>query len=203
MPPPDIIQVKFSEDTAQHADIRPVRRQPMTLTELAGLVLCHTGKDRDRLREILRRGTCTYNIYRYWWEALEPSAAELKAALAAFPDPDPARPFDPADCVWVRFSDAAEPKPRRIVVERAEAVKRRRFVRESFWMFLLRFAAARPPVYTDYSYYDKADLYALELSGPDRAALLEGIKRQASRALRRRLARAPEFVRVELACTRT
>lgn len=199
---PDIIQVKFSEDTAQYADIRPVRRQPMKFEELVGLVLTHTGKDRERLREVLHQGVCTYNIYKYWWEPLDPEYTQLEVALDTFPDPEPGRTFDPACCLWARFSDAAEPRPHQIVIGKEEAVGRRWFVRESLWTVLLRFAAARQPGYVDYSYYDKADIYGVELDDARRGELLETIRRFAPRALRSRLTRAAEFTRLELGCPR-
>ncbi len=82
---PDTIPVKFTEDLAQYADIRPVRRQPMTRKELVGLVLATTGKHPERIREILRRGTCTYNIFRYWWDALELDPATLAGRARARP----------------------------------------------------------------------------------------------------------------------
>ncbi len=202
MSAPEIIPVKYSEYLAQYADIRPVRLQPMHFEELVGLVLTHTGKDRERLREILRQGTCTYNIYKYWWEAIDPDYTQLELALDTFPDPEPGRCFDPACCLWVRFSDNAEPKPRQVTVEKEEAGQRRFWVRQSFWVFLMQFAAARPPAYADYSYYDKADLFSLELDATKQMIFLEGVSRLAAGAVRRRLARAPEFQRVELACTR-
>ncbi len=199
---PDTIPVKFTEDLAQYADIRPVRRQPMTRKELVGLVLAVTGKHPERIREILRRGTCTYNIFRYWWDALELDPATLAALLAEFPDPDPARPFRPAACLWVRFSDARPPRPHLTVVTKEEAAARRWFRRQSLWDFLLAFAAARTPRYLDYSYYDRADVYWLEPSDLDRAALLGGIHRLARREIRRRLARPDLCARLELGCAR-
>jgi len=80
--PSDTIAVRYSEDLAQYADLRPVVRQAMTLEELLGLVLATTGKHPGRVRAHLRSGTCTYNIYRYWWEGFEIDDATLDAALA-------------------------------------------------------------------------------------------------------------------------
>lgn len=202
MAAPETIEVRFTEDLAQYADLRPVRVQPMTLTELVGLVLTQTGKDRDRVRELLHRGACTYNIYRYWWEAVDPDYTQLEVALDAYPDPDPARVFDPASCRLARFSDLAEPRPHSVEVASEEAARRRLLAKESFWRFLLRFAAARQPSYRGYSYYDKADVFTVEVNQASRAELLEGIRRFAPRGLRRRLGRAGESARVELLCDR-
>ena len=202
MSTPETIAVKFSEDLAQYADIRPVRTQPMTLSELVGLVLTHTGKDRDRVRELLRRGTCTYNIYKYWWEPLDPDYTELEVALDAYPDPDPSLAFDPSSCQLARFSDLAEPRPRIVEILPEDAGRRRWFAAESLWPFLLRFAASRRAEYVDYSYKDKADRFALDLRGAVREELAEGIGRLATRRVRRRLDREPNFARLELLCQR-
>lgn len=197
-----IIAVKFSEDLAQFADLRPVRQQPMTLSELVGLVLTTTGKDAARVRERLRGGTCTYNVYRYWWEALEVEEAALAAVLAEFPDPDPARPFQPEGCLWASLADDHQPKPHTLRIERAEAARRRWFRRESFWDFLLRLAQAGQLAYQDYSYYHRADLYALALGPEQRALLLTQAEQLARRALRERMLRVGNWTRLELACRR-
>lgn len=202
MTAPDLIEVRFTEDLAQYADIRPVRIQPMTLAELVGLVLTHTGKDRERVRELLHGGSCTYNIYKYWWEPVDPDYTELEVALDSFPDPDPERVFDPACCQLIRFSDLAEPLPHMVEFSSEEGSKRRLFVREKLWPFLLRFAASHDPAYLDYSYQDKADLFAVDLSGSLAGDLTLAVRRLAAGALRRRLKGAAGFVRLELLCSR-
>lgn len=202
MNPADIIAVRYSEDLAQFAELRPVVRQPMTLPELVGLVLVTTGKHPERVRELLRGGTCVYNIYRYWWERLEIDDASLVAVLAEFPDPDPARAFRGQDCAWVKFTDAGEPVPHTLILEKAEAARRRWFRRRSFWDFVLEFAGAKPPTYQDYSYYHCADLYRAALSDADRARLRQESHHLATRAVRQRLGRGSEWVWLELGCPR-
>ena len=201
--PSDTIAVRYSEDLAQYADLRPVVRQAMTLEELLGLVLATTGKHPGRVRAHLRSGTCTYNIYRYWWEGFEIDDATLDAALARFPDPDPARRFHPTACLWMRFADAQEPKPHTLTVEREEATRRRWFRRESFWDFLLALVTSKELTYQDYSYYHRADLYRAELAALDRALLLHQSRRLAPRALAERLARGFEWASLEAACGRS
>ena len=198
----DTVAVKYSEDLAQCADLRPVVRQAMTLAELVGLVLATTGKHPGRVRALLRSGTCVYNIYRYWWEGFEIDDATLDAVLAEFPDPDPARRFRATDCVWARFSDAQEPKPHTMMVEKTEATTRRWFRRQSFWDFLIDLARVRQPFYQDYSYYHRADLYRAELTALDRALLRHETRRLAPRALAQRLERSPDWVWLELCCPR-
>jgi len=198
----ELIPVKYSEDTAQFADLRPVRRQPMTLHELVGLVLTSTGKHPERLRERLAKGTCTYNIYRYWWEGFAVDPPALDAVLAEFPDPDRARPFDPAHCLWARFFDDQQPIPHETLIEKEEATRRRWFRRHSFWDSLLEYAHHRQPAYVDYSYYHRADLYRLALTPCDLDGLLEKARRLAQPRLQRRLGGGSSWVGIELACRR-
>jgi len=201
--PTDIIAVKYSEDLAQFADIRPVRRQPMSLHELVGLVLTATGKQPERVRERLRSGTCPYNIYRYWWDGFEIEAGALTAVLAEFPDPDPARPFRRDACLWARLSDASQPVTHSVQIEKDEAAVRRWFRRQSFWEFLMEFFSGRKLSYQEYSYLHRADIYGAELTAEDRARLAHAGQRLARRALRERLlGRGVEWVRLELACAR-
>ncbi len=199
--PGDIIPVKFSEDTAQFADLRPVRRQPMALHELVGLVLTSTGKQPERVRERLARGTCTYNIYRYWWEGFAIDDATLAAALAGFPDPDPTRAFVADRCEWMRLVDDSAPIAHSVLVERGQA-GRGWFRRQSFWDVLLTFAARRAPDYLDYSYYHQADLYRLPLAPAERARLLDACRHQAPRSLSAHLQPGLAWVALELACRR-
>jgi hypothetical protein len=198
----DLIPVKFSEDTAQFADLRPVRRQPMTLHELVGLVLVTTGKQPARLRQRLQKGTCTYNIYRYWWDGFTLDDDTLTAVLAEFPDPDPSRPFQPARCYWMKLYDAGKPLPHTALIEKLEAQRRRWLRRRHFWDFLVTFASAKQPAYLDYSYYHHADLYRVELEPPDGAWLLQESRNLARRALQRRLLSSFEWAWLELACQR-
>jgi hypothetical protein len=198
----DFIPVKYSEDTAQFADLRPVRRQPMTLHELVGLVLISTGKHRERLRERLAKGTCAYNIYRYWWEGFAVDPPTLETVLAAFPDPDPARPFDPALCLWARFFDDQQPTPHETLIEKEEAGRRRWFRRRSFWDSLMEFSQNRQPIYQDYSYYHRADLYRVALAAGNLAQVLDECRRLAHRSVQHRLWRGSLWVGIELGCRR-
>ncbi len=203
MKPGDIIQVKYSEDLAQFADVRPVRRQPMSLHELVGLVLTATGKHPDRVRERLRSGTCPYNIYRYWWDGFEIEDAALAAALAEFPDPDPALPFRRQACLWARLSDSGQPVAHSLLIEKSEADSTRWFRRQSFWESLMDSLSAEQLSYQEYSYLHRADMYRTELTPEDSARLAEAALRLARRGLRERLLqRSVEWARLDLACGR-
>lgn len=203
MSAPEKIPVKYSEDLAQFAELRPVVRQVMTLGELVGLVLTSTGKHPRRIRAHLRSGTCVYNIYRYWWDSFEIDDATLNAVLAAFPDPDPTRPFRGGDCQWAKFYDARQPVPHSLTLEKQEAARRRWFRPQSFWNFLMDFADRQQPVYQDYSYYHRADLYRAALSGVDRARLRHESRRLAPRSVQQRLTRPDDWVWLELGCPRS
>jgi hypothetical protein len=202
MKPDDVIQVKYSEDLAQFADTRPVRRQPMKLRELVGLVLTATGKHPERVRERLRTGACPYNIYRYWWDGFELDDAALAAALASFPDADPSLPFHRERCLWARLVESNDPRASSVTVERREAA-RRWFRAQSFWSALMEQAERARPAYYDYSYYHRADLYHTALTADTCAALAREAQRLARRRLRERLlGRGARWTLLELACSR-
>ncbi len=199
----DIIQVKYSEDLAQFADVRPVRRQPMSLHELVGLVLTATGKHPERVRERLRSGTCPYNIYRYWWDGFEIGNDALTAVLAEFPDSDPTLPFRRDACLWARLSDSSQPVAHAVLIEKEEAATRRWFQQQSFWESLMEFLAGRQLAYREYSYLHRADLYRAEVAAAECARLAQEARRLARRGLRERLLRrGVEWARLELACAR-
>lgn len=205
---PDSIPVRYTDEEASYVSVRRVVRQSFTFRELVDLILSTTGKQPRRIREILHAGTVVHSIYRYWWEGFEPDEATLAGVLAEFPDPDPARPFRAEECARVKFRDAAEPLPHTVTIEKQEAAERRWpavagwFRRPPFWNFLMEFARAKQPVYLDYSYHHRADIYGAELSTLDRALLQRESLRLAPRGVRARLGRGVDWVRVELACPR-
>ncbi|HXE74524.1 MAG TPA: hypothetical protein VNN18_02665 [Candidatus Xenobia bacterium] len=195
--------MKYSEDLAQFAEVRPVRRQPMTLHELVGLVLTATGKHSERVRERLRSGTCPYNIYRYWWEGFEIEEAALAEVLAEFPDADPSRPFRREACRWARLSDSSQPVAHMLLIEKEEAAARRWFRPQSFWDSLMNSLAVSQIAYQEYSYLHRADIYRTEVTAEISVRLAEAAQRLARGGLRERLLRrGVEWARLELACVR-
>jgi len=200
MPAPEKIRVKLTEEVAEFIETRPVLRQTFTLHQLVDMILATCGKNKPRLREILASGTCNYNIYRYWWDGFALDDTTLDAILATFPDPDPARAFQPQLCTWVALVSAAEPIPHRLTLERARC-GRRWFRRQSFWDFLIELARLKQPAYHDYSYYHHGDLYVCTLDAPDRALLEREAAQLARRPIRLQLARA-RWQRMELFCPR-
>jgi hypothetical protein len=163
-----------------------VVRQVFKLNELLDMVLSVTGKDPQRIRQILRSGTVVFHFYRYWWQGFEIAEAELDPLLARFPDPDPSREFRAEQCSAALIEDASTPAHLLIEIERAAASRTSLFRRRSFWNALLAVTAARPVAYHGYSYARRADLYQVGLTQEARAALLATAAR-APRNLRREL----------------
>jgi hypothetical protein len=108
--------------------------------------------------------------FRYWWEAVDAAADELERLLAAFPDPDPTRPFEAARCTMV-IAEGGSGTSALAEFAAATASRRRAFRRRSFWDALLAAAGEQAPVYRSYSYARRGDLYALELTEEQRVAL--------------------------------
>ncbi len=90
---PETIPVRYTEEEAGYVSFRPLVKQIFSLNELLDMVLSVTGKEPERIRQILRSGTVVFHFYRYWWQGFEIAEAELAPLLARFPDPDPSREF--------------------------------------------------------------------------------------------------------------
>ncbi len=204
MAPPETIPVRYTEEEAGYVSFRPVVRQVFSLNELLDMVLSVTGKEPDRIRQILRSGTVVFHYYRYWWQGFEIADAELSALLARFPDPDPSRPFRIENCSAALIEDNSMPPHILIDIERAVASRTNLFRRRSFWDALASAAAAAegPAAYHGYSYARRADLYRLELSHEQRAALLAAAAR-APRNLRREVGVFERSSRIVFVCPRS
>jgi hypothetical protein len=183
VPLPDSISVKYTEEEAEYLSVRPVVRQTFRLDELLDMLLSVAGKDVPRLQQILRSGTAVYHYFRYWWTSFEADAAELRAALARFPDADPARPFRREECAAVLLeSESGARAP--VKLARVDASQRRWLRRSSLWDALMTLAAAHPPVYAEYSYAHRGDLYHASLDASQAEAMAREAVRLAPAALR-------------------
>jgi hypothetical protein len=204
MAPPETIPVRYTEEEAGYVSFRPVVRQVFKLNELLDMVLSVTGKDAQRIRQILRSGTVVFHFYRYWWQGFEIAEAELEPLLARFPDPDPSREFRAAQCSAALIEDAGTPPHLLAEIERAAASRTSLFRRRSFWDALLAAAAAASGAvsYHGYSYARRADLYRLELTDEARAGLVAASAR-APRNLRRELDVFNRASRVVFVCPRS
>jgi hypothetical protein len=195
VPLPETIPVRFTEEDAEYVNVRPVKRQTFRLRELVDMVLSVTGRDVARIQKILHSGTIVYHFFRYTWQGFDVDAAELSALLADFPcdfpPGDPRRVFSPQTCASVLIESAVVGR-QPVEVPRAVAERKSFFASRSFWDSLLAVAPAfsnaaenaNAVIYSGYSYARRADLFRLDLSPEQSAALLRHAARLAPRNLR-------------------
>jgi hypothetical protein len=202
VPLPETIAVKYTEEEAGAISMRPVVRQSFRASELVDMIVGVAGKDPQRVRQILRSGTVVFHSYRYWWQGFEPDPAALDEILTRYPDADPSRPFRAEDCTEVIF-ESGNPAPRPLLRIRPEDANRKRLLRSrSFWDSLMALARHTPPVYREYSYSARADVYVMNLSTDQRARLAEEAARLAPRSLRASLAALPAAAHLAFLCRR-
>jgi hypothetical protein len=163
--PPQTLRVKISSEAAEMIALSPVVVREMTLPELVATIVASTGKDIERVREVLRRGSFVSGASRFRWDGVVIDDAGAQALLAAFPSPDPSRPFAPKSCVHVVIRGRTE----RIEIERITAERKRLFHRRTLWDEMLAVAAA--PGYAGYSYKESADVYSAPLGPLEQARL--------------------------------
>ena len=188
VPLPETIEVRFTEEDAGYVTVRPVVKQTFRLAELIDMVVSVTGKDALRVKQIFRAGTVVYNGYKYWWAGFDSEVGELAPLLAAFPEEDPSRHFDPSAVTSVSLESGGGTQRSQIVISRQEALAKRLFHRQSPWEVLLKTARESTPRYEKYSYSYRADVYRLHLPAESGVALLRDALDAAPRALRRKLA---------------
>jgi hypothetical protein len=203
VPLPETVPVRYTEEEAGYISVRPVVRQSFRLEELLDMILSVTGKNLERIRQILRSGTVVYHFYRYWWPGFDAESTELNSLLARFPDADPARPFRAEECTVVLLESGGEPPRHSLEVAREIASRRRWLIRPTFWSSLMGLAGSSPPLYREYSYVRRADLYAQKLSRAQQEELARNAARFAPRALRVQLSRLPAAARILYLCPRT
>ncbi len=164
---PETVRVKISSEAAGYVSITPVVVQELPLRELVGHMLGITGKDENRIHELLLRGTLVSGASRFRWTGWDADTAGIRQLLAGFPDPEPARPFDSARCVRAILRTTRQP----IEIPREAAARKKLFKKSSFWDVLLEVAKATGLRYETYSYSDRADIYHATL-GVESAARL-------------------------------
>jgi hypothetical protein len=184
-------------------------RQNFRLNDLLGMVLGVTGKHPERVRQILRSGSISFHSHRYWWEGFHVEERELTVLLARFPDADPSRGFRSESCTAALVEEipagprhAATGARPLLEFDRAGASRKRLFHRRSLWDALLAATSSGPISYDGYSYGRRADLYRLELSAEQAAALAEAAKSLAPRDLRRSLPLLARASRIVFVCPR-
>jgi hypothetical protein len=162
---PETVRVKLSSEAAEAISLTPVLIQQIPIRELIEHMLGVAGKNEPRIREILQRGTLVAGASRFRWTGWEADAADLAPVLATFPDPDPARVFQPARCVRALLRGGA----RVIDLPRAVGARKSWFRRASFWDGLMEVAGAGALRYNGYSYRDRADRYTRDLTPEETA----------------------------------
>ncbi len=185
---PETIAVKYTEEEAEYISMRPLVSQMFRGTELVDMIVRVSGKDSERVRQILRSGTIVFHSFRYWWPGFEPDAAALGEALAIYPDADPLRAFPAEDCSEIVLESSGSPPRHSLRIAREEARKRRLLRSRSFWDCLMDFAKENAPRYREYSYALNGDIYAVAVRAEQVARLAREASQYASRALRGDLA---------------
>lgn len=167
MPLPETIRVKLSSEAAEYVSLTPVVVQEMPLRDLVEHMLGITGKDEARICDLLLRGTLVSGASRFRWTGWEADMESVRTLLAAFPDPDPTRPFVSSQCTRVVLRGPRQP----ITIPREAAARpgplARLLRRQSFWDHLMAIAESTASHYAGYSYRDRADVFDLTLTAPD------------------------------------
>jgi hypothetical protein len=202
VPLPETIAVRYTEEEAGYVTVRPLVRQTFRLGELLDMIVSVAGKDVTRIRQLLHSGTVVYHFYRYSWAGFDANETELAAALAQFPDADPARLFPPGQCT-LAIIESGGISPRSLMeLDRAAGSKRRMFRGQSFWERLLEIATEENPAYQNYSYGRRADVYRLDLDAEIIARIEEAANRLATGKLRSALRVLPAAACILFVCPR-
>jgi hypothetical protein len=162
MPLPAILRVKLSTEAAGAIALTAVVAREMPVRDLVEEMLPFTGKDEERVRATLARGTLVSGGSRFRWTGFDAGAGEIRALLDSFPDSDPERAFDPGRCVCA----VLEGRRRKIEIPREAGSRKRLLRRESFWDALTAAVAGRVR-YCEYSYRRRADRYRIEFTAAD------------------------------------
>ena len=202
MPLPDQIPVRYTEDDAGYLTMRPVVKQTFRLSELADMVVSVAGKDVSRVQQIFRNGTVIYNGFRYWWEGISASSAEIATLLSPFPEDDPARPFDSTKAIMALFEIGGGTQLHVTEISRQDASEKKLFGKYSPWELLLRAAAASAPRYLKYSHARRADLFRITLPYEKSRELLAAMREAAPRGLRHRWSTLQPPAAITFVCPR-
>ncbi|HUI52901.1 MAG TPA: hypothetical protein VLX60_14030 [Terriglobales bacterium] len=191
MPLPETIRVKLSSEAAEYVSLTPVVVQEMPLRDLVEHMLGVTGKDEARICDLLLRGTLVSGASRFRWTGWEADMESVRVLLAAFPDPDPTRPFISSQCTRVVLRGPRQP----ITIPR-DAAERRGVVasllrRKSFWDHLMSTANSGDSRYAGYSYRDRADVYHLPLPAPGLKRIREAARLVRYTALQAQIRNSP------------
>jgi hypothetical protein len=194
---PGTVRVKLSTEAAEAISITPVLVQELPVRELVEHMLGVTGKDQPRIRELLLRGTLVSGASRFRWVGWEPGLDDLRELLATFPDPEPERPFAADRCVRAILRGGRQP----VEIRRDAVARKSLFQRDSFWDLLLQAIGQAHPIYSGYSYRERADRYLREFTHAEIAHLRASSGSVKYTTLRDQI-RSVAFVQAELYVTR-
>jgi hypothetical protein len=212
MPFPETIPVKYSEEEAEFISMRPLVRQTFRPAELVDMIVAVTGKDPQRVQQILRSGTIVFHSYRYWWRGFDAEPDKLAEILEKYPDANPSRPFRPEDCTEAILESGAGSAPDPMLqgsaprhsfrLRREDASRKRLFRSRSLWDALMDLTRPAPPAYREYSYALRADIYFLQPDAAQLARLAREAAQYSARALRPHLALLPSISQIVFVCPR-
>ena len=194
---PQTVRVKLSSEVAEAISITPVVVQELPVRELVEHVLGMAGKDERRIREMLLRGTLVSGATRFRWAGWDADLESLRELLATFPDADPARPFAAAGCIRATLRGGRHA----IEIPREAATRRSWFQRKSFWDVLMEVSDESGPVYSGYSYRERADRYLREFTAEEAERVRAAAAAVRYSALREQI-RSVGFAGAELYVTR-
>jgi len=157
---PATVRVKLSSEAAESISISRVVIQDLPLRDLIEHMLGVTGKDEERIRELLLRGALVSGASRFRWTGWEADLAALRELLDTFPGDEPARPFAVERCVRAVLRGGRQA----IDIPREAGARKPLLRKSSFWDRLMETAAAGETRYLHYSYKDRADCYRLDLA---------------------------------------
>lgn len=151
----------MSSESAGYVNVAAVARVDLPLEELTSKVLGVCGKDSERVARIFLRGSLVSGDSRFRWSPFSLASDQVTELLGRFPDHDPERKFEIGRCDRMLLRGV------RGDFEIAREVGRqRRFLRrQNFWDPALALLAAQTPRCVRYSYSDRADVFAADLSG--------------------------------------
>lgn len=160
MPLPETVRVKLSSEAAEAISITPVVVREIPIRELVEHIVTIAGKDEERVREILLRGTLLSGASRFRWSGWQADRDDIRSVLATFPDADPGRPFAAEFCTRVVLRGGARP----IEIPREAGARKAVFHRRSYWDVLMEVLSSADIRYQEYSYRHGADCYRAALS---------------------------------------
>jgi hypothetical protein len=212
MPFPETIPVKYSEEEAEFISMRPLVRQSFRPAELVDMIVAVTGKDAQRIQQILRSGTIVFHSYRYWWQGFDAEPEKLDEILGRYPDANPSRPFCPEDCIEAILESGAasapdpmlqSAAPRHSLRLRRDDASRKLLLRtRSLWDALMDLTRPTPPTYREYSYALRADIYVSHPDAAQLARFAQEAARYSTRSLRPHLPILLSIYQIVFVCPR-